>query len=47
MVPKVEESLAMLDEGIDAIHIVGIEPADAIFAEAAESGRAGTAFLKA
>ncbi|MGQ0508940.1 MAG: acetylglutamate kinase [Myxococcaceae bacterium] len=47
MVPKVEESLAMLEEGIDAIHIVGIDPATAIFSEASVSGSAGTAFLKA
>jgi acetylglutamate kinase len=47
MVPKVEESLAMLDAGIEEIHIVGIDPADAILREAASSGSAGTAFLRA
>ncbi len=47
MVPKVEESLAMLEAGIDAIHIVGIQPPEAILLEAQESGRCGTAFLKA
>jgi len=47
MVPKVEESLAMLDEGIDAIHIVGIKPAGALLQEAERAGSAGTAFAKA
>ncbi len=46
MVPKVEESLAMLEAGIDAIHIVGIDPPEAILEEARESGRRGTAFLR-
>lgn len=46
MIPKVEESLAMLDEGIEAIHIVGIDPVTAILDEAKESGAAGTAFLR-
>lgn len=47
MIPKVEESLAMLDEGIDAIHIVGISPAHALLDEGARAGSAGTAFLRA
>lgn len=46
MIPKVEESLLMLDEGIEAIHIVGIDPVSAILDEARESGSAGTAFLR-
>lgn len=46
MIPKVEESLAMLEEGIEAIHIVGIDPVTAILDEARESGSAGTAFLR-
>ena len=46
MIPKVEESLDMLDEGIGAIHIVGLNPADAILREAREPGSAGTAFLR-
>lgn len=45
MIPKVEESLAMLEEGIDAIHIVGLDPADSISREAQEPGSAGTAFV--
>lgn len=44
MIPKVEESLAMLEEGIEAIHIVGLNPDDAILREASEPGSAGTAF---
>ena len=44
MIPKVEESLAMLEEGIDAVHIVGLDPADALLKEAQEPGSAGTAF---
>jgi acetylglutamate kinase len=44
MIPKVEESLAMLREGIDAIHIVGIDPADALLEEASQAGSHGTAF---
>lgn len=46
MIPKVEESLAMLDEGIDAIHIVGLDPMDSLLREAREPGSAGTAFVK-
>lgn len=44
MIPKVEESLAMLEEGIDAIHIVGIDPPDALLGEARQPGSFGTAF---
>jgi acetylglutamate kinase len=46
MIPKVEESLAMLEEGIEAIHIVGLEPESAILDEAAEPGSRGTAFSR-
>ncbi|XXF77137.1 acetylglutamate kinase [Myxococcaceae bacterium GXIMD 01537] len=46
MIPKVEESLAMLEEGIEAIHIVGINPPNALLEEAAEAGSFGTAFLR-
>jgi acetylglutamate kinase len=46
MIPKVEESLLMLEQGIDAIHIVGIDPTSAILDEAQEPGRAGTAFVR-
>lgn len=46
MIPKVEESLAMLEEGIEAIHIVGLDPDDAILREAAEAGSFGTAFQR-
>ena len=44
MIPKVEESLAMLDSGIDAIHIVGIEPPDSLVREAQQPGSVGTVF---
>ncbi|SEM26890.1 N-acetylglutamate kinase [Stigmatella aurantiaca] len=47
MIPKVEESLAMLEEGIEAIHIVGISPAHALLGEAQGAGSFGTAFLRA
>ena len=46
MIPKVEESLAMLDEGIEAIHIVGIDPPSSILDEAREPGSRGTAFVR-
>ncbi len=46
MIPKVEESLEMLEEGIEAIHIVGISPLEAVLGEAAQAGRFGTAFLR-
>jgi len=46
MIPKVEESLEMLEEGIEAIHIVGISPLEALMGEAAQPGRFGTAFLR-
>lgn len=47
MIPKVEESLHMLDEGIEAIHIVGLTPETAILDEAVEPGKVGTVFAKA
>ncbi|WP_434383698.1 acetylglutamate kinase [Melittangium boletus] len=46
MIPKVEESLEMLQEGIEAIHIVGLSPPDAILREAERAGSHGTAFLR-
>jgi len=46
MIPKVEESLAMLEEGIGAIHIVGISPPGAMLEEAQLAGSLGTAFLR-
>ncbi|WNG40195.1 acetylglutamate kinase [Archangium violaceum] len=46
MIPKVEESLEMLEEGIEAIHIVGISPNDAVLREAEQPGSHGTAFLR-
>lgn len=47
MVVKVEESLEMLEAGIDAIHIVGIDPVNAIREEAETPGSRGTAFQRA
>ena len=46
MIPKVEESLAMLESGIDAIHIVGLTPDSALLDEAHEPGSRGTVFVK-
>jgi len=46
MIPKVEESLAMLQEGIDAIHIVGLDPDSAILDEAQDPGSRGTVFVR-
>ncbi len=46
MIPKVEESLAMLDEGIDAIHIVGLTPESSLLDEAREPGSRGTVFAR-
>lgn len=46
MIPKVEESLAMLEQGIEAIHIVGVAPATALLEEAMEAGSRGTAFVR-
>ncbi|MFZ5471832.1 MAG: acetylglutamate kinase [Myxococcota bacterium] len=46
MIPKVEESVAMLEEGIEAIHIVGASPPSAILEEAASPGSRGTVFLR-
>lgn len=45
MIPKVEESLAMLSEGIDAVHVVGIDPPDSVLAEATAPGSRGTVFV--
>ena len=42
---SMEESLAMLEEGIEAVHIVGIDPPTAILEEAREPGSLGTAFV--
>lgn len=44
MIPKVEESLAMLSEGIEAVHVVGIDPPDSVLAEATTPGSRGTVF---
>jgi acetylglutamate kinase len=46
MIPKVEESLAMLEAGIDEVHIVGLQPEDALLREAREPGSAGTSFQR-
>jgi len=46
MIPKVEESLAMLEEGIESIHIVGIDPTDALLREAENPGSCGTVLLR-
>jgi len=46
MIPKVEEPLAMLEEGIEAVHIVGIDPSTSILDEAREPGSRGTAFVR-
>jgi acetylglutamate kinase len=46
MIPKVQESLAMLAEGIDAIHIVGLEPDSAVLDEALRPGSRGTVFTR-
>ena len=46
MIPKVEESLAMLSEGIEAVHVVGIDPPDSILKEAESAGSAGTVFQR-
>jgi acetylglutamate kinase len=46
MIPKVEESLAMLEQGIEAIHIVGVQPASALLDEARQPGSRGTAFVR-
>jgi acetylglutamate kinase len=46
MIPKVEESLAMLEQGVEAIHIVGVEPPLALLEEAREAGSRGTAFVR-
>lgn len=45
MIPKVEESLEMLDRGIGAIHIVGVSPPEALLQDAAEPGSSGTVFV--
>jgi acetylglutamate kinase len=46
MVPKVEESLEMLEAGIEAIHIVGLDPAHALLEEAESPGKWGTVFVR-
>jgi acetylglutamate kinase len=46
MIPKVQESVAMLDEGIEAIHIVGLEPELALVDEGLAPGSRGTVFVR-
>ena len=46
MIPKVEESLAILEEGIGAVHVVGLEPPAAILEEADSPGSRGTVFTQ-
>lgn len=46
MIPKVEESLEMLEQGIGAIHIVGTRPDSALLDEARAPGSSGTVFVK-
>ncbi len=46
MIPKVEESLAMLEHGVEAIHIVGPDPLDALLQEAQSPGSCGTVFVR-
>jgi acetylglutamate kinase len=36
----------MLEQGIEAIHIVGVEPSSALLDEAREAGSRGTAFVR-
>lgn len=45
MIPKVEESLALLEAGVGAVHIVGLEPDTALLDELAAPGSCGTAFV--
>jgi len=45
MIVKVEESLAMLEQGIDAIHIVGVQPPEALLEEARSPGSRGTVLV--
>jgi acetylglutamate kinase len=45
MIPKVEESLEMLEAGVEAVHVVGLEPDDALLREAETPGSCGTAFV--
>ncbi|MFN0063875.1 MAG: acetylglutamate kinase [Myxococcaceae bacterium] len=46
MIPKVEEGLALLQGGVGAVHIVGIDPPTALFDEACAPGSQGTVFLR-
>ncbi len=46
MIPKVEAALAALDDGIESVHLVGLDPEHAIVEEAVWPGRWGTAFVR-
>ena len=46
MIVKVEESLALLEQGVDSIHIVGVEPPSSLLEEAQSPGSRGTAFVR-
>ncbi len=47
MIPKIEESLEMLQSGIEAIHIVGTSPDTSVLEEIAAPGSRGTVFENA
>lgn len=44
MIPKVEESLELLERGIGAVHILGLEPDSSLLDEAIDPGSRGTVF---
>ncbi len=46
MIPKVEESLAALEAGVESVHIVGSEPPDGLLQEALRPGSCGTAIAE-
>jgi len=46
MIPKVEAGLAALDAGVESVHLVGTDPADALFQETINPGSCGTVLVR-
>jgi len=46
MIPKVEAGLAALEAGVESVHLIAIEPADAVVQEAIHPGSCGTVLLR-
>ncbi len=46
MIPKVEAGLAALDAGVESVHLIGTDPADALVQESINPGSCGTVLVR-